>query len=94
MRSRARIRRAGIPQGLKGDQVDFVRVLERIQDEDLTMQAAEILAYRLPPKIVYFAAIRLGAHATVGEYESQIVPDLLFMDAVRRWDEKKIRRKK
>jgi hypothetical protein len=35
---------------------------------------------------VYFASIRLGANATTGEYSSQVVPELRFMDALERWN--------
>ncbi len=44
------------------------------------------LVWHLPKKVVYWSAIRLGAHATTGEYGSQNVPDLTFMDALKRWE--------
>lgn len=44
------------------------------------------LAWRLPKKLVYFAAIRLVAFATQGEYGNTIVPELPAMEAVRRWE--------
>jgi hypothetical protein len=44
------------------------------------------IAWRLPRKVVYWCAIRLGAHATQGRYSNQVVPDLLFADALKRWD--------
>ena len=44
------------------------------------------LADLLPRNLVYFAAIRLGAFATCGKYGNQIVPELLFMDALSRWE--------
>jgi len=43
------------------------------------------MAQALSPEVVYFAAFRLGAHATTGEYSNQEVPALLFMDAVDRF---------
>lgn len=43
-------------------------------------------AYKLPRSLVYWCAIRVGAHATVGKYSDQVVPDLTFMDALKRWD--------
>lgn len=43
------------------------------------------LAWRLPRPLVMWATIRLGAHATQGVYSSQVVPDLMFMDALKRW---------
>jgi len=44
------------------------------------------VAWRLPRALVKWCAIRLGAHATQGQYGSQEVPALLFMDALKRWD--------
>lgn len=46
---------------------------------------ARWVAYRLPRRVVYFAAIRLGAHATTGEYDTTMVPELKFVDALERW---------
>jgi hypothetical protein len=46
------------------------------------------IAWWLPRRLVYWAAIRLGAHATQGQYSDQVVPDLNFMEALKRWDEK------
>jgi hypothetical protein len=46
------------------------------------------IAYRLPRWLVYLAAVRLIAHATTGKYGTQIVPDLLAMEALKRWDSK------
>jgi len=43
------------------------------------------LAWAMPKKLVYWASIRLMAHATQGEYSNQIVPDLTAMDALKRW---------
>lgn len=53
----------------------------------LTMQAFWFwLAFRLPRPLVSFAAIRLGAHATSGPWSRCSPTDLLYMDALRRWD--------
>jgi len=43
------------------------------------------LAWLLPRKLVYWCTIRVGANATQGEHSNQIVPDLKFMDALKRW---------
>lgn len=43
------------------------------------------IAWRLPRWLVLYAAMRLGVEATTGEYSSQVVPDLRFMDALQRW---------
>lgn len=40
----------------------------------------------MPKRLVYFCAVRLGVHATVGEYRHQIVPELTFMDALGRYE--------
>jgi len=44
------------------------------------------LAWKLPRDLVYFSAIRLAANATTGSHSNQIVPELRFMDAVKRWE--------
>lgn len=44
-----------------------------------------ILAYILPADLVYFAVIRLVAHATTGKYGSTNVVKLSAMDALERW---------
>ncbi len=46
------------------------------------------IVWHLPRPIVYWSAIRVGAHATTGLYSNQIVPDLTYMDALKRWDDK------
>jgi hypothetical protein len=45
------------------------------------------LAWLMPKQLAYWATIRLGAHATTGVYGNQIVPDLYFMDALKRWED-------
>ncbi len=47
---------------------------------------AMFIAWRLPKRLVMWCAVRVGAHATTGEYGSQIVPELTVMDALQRWD--------
>jgi len=44
------------------------------------------VAWMLPRRLVYWCAIRLGAHATQGQYSNQEVPALAFMDALKRWE--------
>ena len=46
------------------------------------------IAWKMPRKIVYWGAIRLIAHATTGKYAAQIVPELLAMDALERWEKR------
>jgi hypothetical protein len=43
------------------------------------------LAWRLPRRLCYFASIRLVAHATMGPWDRQVVPELTAMDALDRW---------
>lgn len=43
------------------------------------------LAHKLPRRLVYFAAIRLGAEVTTGRWGNTVVPELRFMDAIKRW---------
>lgn len=43
------------------------------------------IVWKLPKSIVYWCSIRLGVNATTGEYSNQIVPDLNFIDALKRW---------
>lgn len=44
------------------------------------------IAYMLPEKVAYFATIRVGAHATTGIHSSTCVPDMTFIEALKRWD--------
>jgi hypothetical protein len=46
------------------------------------------VAWKLPRPLAYWAAIRVMSHATVGKYGDQIVPELLAMDALKRWDDR------
>lgn len=43
------------------------------------------LARKLPPQLVYFAAIRVWSFATTGLYGSTVVTDLTIDEATRRW---------
>lgn len=47
---------------------------------------AHWFAYRIPRRVVYWCAIRLMVHATVGRYSSQVVPDLTAGDALEMWE--------
>jgi hypothetical protein len=44
------------------------------------------LVWKLPRTLVYWCAIRVGSEATTDQYSNQCVPDLLFMDALKRWE--------
>ena len=45
------------------------------------------VAWMLPSGLVYWAAIRLIANATQGEYGNQIIGDLTALDAIGKWGE-------
>ena len=47
-----------------------------------------LLALRLPEKLVYWATIRLIVYATTGEYSNTVVPKLTAMNALSRWENK------
>lgn len=44
------------------------------------------VAWRMPKTLVMWCAVRVGAHATQGEYGDQVVPELKFMDGLKRWE--------
>ena len=43
------------------------------------------VVWHLPKDLVYWAAMRLIAHATTGQFSNQSVPYLTAIDAVQRW---------
>lgn len=45
------------------------------------------LAWKLPKKLVYWAAIRVFANATGSKYGKTVVVQLTVMDALKRWDD-------
>lgn len=51
----------------------------------MTTKLWQWLAWKLPRQLVYFAAIRLIAHATTDPYSYTIVPELTAMEALARW---------
>jgi hypothetical protein len=50
--------------------------------EHVTIKAA----WLLPRSIAYWAAIRVMAHASQGQWSNQNVPDLTAVDALKRWE--------
>ncbi len=44
------------------------------------------LINRMPRRLVYWCALRVGVSATTGEYAQTVVPELRFMDAIQRWE--------
>lgn len=43
------------------------------------------MAWRLPRSLVYWAAVRVGAVATTGPHVHTVVPDLTFVEALKRF---------
>lgn len=48
-------------------------------------ELAKRAAWLLPRRVVMWAFIRVGAHATTGHYANTVVPELSMMDALGRW---------
>ncbi len=40
----------------------------------------------VPRKLAYFCTIRLGAHATTGQYGHVIVPEVTYIDVLKAWE--------
>lgn len=55
-------------------------MIERIK-EKLAIE----LAWRLPRRLVYWCAIRIGAAATTGQWGKEETPTLTFANAIDRW---------
>lgn len=49
-------------------------------------QILMFIAWHLPRNLVKWCAIRLIAHATQGQWSTQVVPELTAMDALNRWE--------
>ena len=45
-------------------------------------------AWKAPKWLVYWCLLRVGAYATTGRHSDIIVPELTFMDAVKRWGDR------
>jgi len=65
----------------------------KIDKVDLIIWKREIIeklmlwfVWRLPKTLIMWCGIRIGAHATTGKYGTTLVPDLTFMDAMKRWE--------
>jgi hypothetical protein len=46
----------------------------------------QFIAWHLPHRLVTWCFIRVAAHATIGEYSDQVVPELTAQDALQRWE--------
>lgn len=49
-------------------------------------RAASWFVSKLPRWLIYRATIRAGVHATTGQYENTVVPDLTFIETLKRWE--------
>lgn len=45
------------------------------------------VAWILPKKLVTWCASRVGGYATMGKYSNTEVPEVTFMEVLKRWDE-------
>ncbi len=55
----------------------------------MTDRIAMRVAWLLPRRLVYWAAIRLMAHATTGPHSHELVVDTTILDALQRWPKEK-----
>ncbi len=44
------------------------------------------IAWKMPRWLVKWCTVRLLAHATAGEWDDQLVPDLTGIEALDRWE--------
>lgn len=58
----------------------------RYELNKLTDKAIMALAWLLPKRLVMWCAVRVGAHATTGQYSNQLVGELTFLEALKRWN--------
>ena len=45
------------------------------------------LSRRMPRVLVYHCTIRVGVHGTTGKHETTVVPDVTYMEILKRWDQ-------
>jgi hypothetical protein len=50
--------------------------------------ATRWIAWHMPRYLVMWCAVRLGAEATTGRHSDTVVPELSFMDALKRWSDR------
>jgi hypothetical protein len=43
------------------------------------------IAWHLPKELVKWCVIRAGVHATTGQYAATVVPQIAFVDVLKRW---------
>lgn len=67
-------------------QISYIRFTVKLWFKETLEKLNVGVAWLLPKEVVKWAAVRLMAHATQGEYSTQIVPELTAMDALKRWE--------
>jgi hypothetical protein len=45
------------------------------------------LAFRLPRRLAYWAAVRVNSYATIGKWAKECPSDVSVIDALKRWHE-------
>lgn len=59
----------------------------RYKKDFLIEELLFFIAYHLPRRVVYYAAIRLLAHATTGRYGNEETPAINGVTALKRWND-------
>jgi hypothetical protein len=49
-------------------------------------RALRWIVWKMPRRLVMWASVRVILNATNGPYSDQVVPELLAMDALERWE--------
>jgi hypothetical protein len=70
----------------------FATETNRPTDMTLQDKLAAVIAYALPNRVIYWAAIRLIVHATTGQYGYTAVSELSAREALKRWNDSSFRR--
>lgn len=68
------------------DRREQLRLEARILRSKVAEGLAMDVAWLLPRKVAYWATIRVGAEATTGRYGSTCPSELLYMDALKRFE--------
>lgn len=53
-------------------------------------RAAMWLAWRMPRWLAYWCFVRIAAHGTTGEWSGSVPDQLSVMEAMRRWDGRRL----
>ena len=69
------------------DQLKFTWWLMRLDFDQWLEKRVIQIAWALPRRLAYWAAIRVMAHATTGKYGTSVPDQTSIMDALKRWDD-------